>query len=324
MNIGVQSPEKAIAVYKLKKRISSVLFGIMRYVFLIFVGYVIIYPVLYMVSMSVKSVDDFLDTSFVWLAHNPTIEHFKLALKAMSFEKSMVSTLLFEVLSSIIQVFSCAIPAYSLARYKMREKPIYMLLLMMIIAIPHQMIIIPLVANFSHLDFFGVLGFIGKITGTELRVNILNTGWSFWLPSLFGVGLRSGILIYIYMQFFKGLPRELEEAAWIDGSNPLQTFFRIIVPSSTVVIFTVTIFSLIWHWNDYYVAVMYTNENYPLAVSLMQIQQYLTTLGYYEIDARAVGTMMAGCVIFVAPMLIVYLILQRKFIRSIDSVGITG
>ena len=115
------------------------------------------------------------------------------------------------------------------------------------------------------------------MTGKELRPNILDTSWCFYLPSLFSVGLRSGILIYIYHQFFLGLPKELEEAAWIDGSAPPRTFLCIALPSSTVAVITVFVLSLVWHWNDYYLAVMYTSENFPLAVSLASLPKALAS-----------------------------------------------
>lgn len=112
--------------------------------------------------------------------------------------------------------------------------------------VPAPMIIIPLVINFSKMDVLGILGLFQDVSGIDLRPNLLGTELTFYLPSLFAVGLRSGILIYIYIQFFKGLPSELEEAAWIDGAGPIRTFVSIAVPSSGVVILTVTIFSLIW------------------------------------------------------------------------------
>jgi multiple sugar transport system permease protein len=120
------------------------------------------------------------------------------------------------------------------------------------------------------------------------------------------------------MQFFKGLPRELEEAASVDGAGPIKTFIKIIIPSSGVIIFTVLIFSIIWHWNDYYLSIMYFNRDYPLAVTL---EQYLRT---NKTSIYAVLSQMAACLIFVAPMLLFYMVVQRKFIQSIDRVGIVG
>lgn len=146
------------------------------------------------------------------------------------------------------------------------------------------------------------------------------------MPSLFAVGLRSGILIYIYIQFFKGLPSELEEAAWIDGAGPIRTFVSIAVPSSGVVILTVTIFSLIWHWNDYFLASMYMRRDYPLAVALSNLNEMLTTRGIWLTadNPEGMAYLMAGCLMFIIPVLLVFMVVQRWFIESIDRVGITG
>ena len=190
-------------------------------------------------------------------------------------------------------------------------------MLILLIMVPTQMIIVPMTINFSQLDFLGILKLIGSIIGKELRPNILDTSACFYLPSLLSVGLRSGICIFIYHQFFAGLPKELEEAAWIDGSAPPRTFLQIALPSSSVAIITVLVLSCVWHWNDYYLAVMYTSDNFPLAVSLASLPQRLSLIGIWPGDIRNTLGVMAGCVMFVVPILIVYLFLQRKFIKIV-------
>ena len=169
-----------------------------------------------------------------------------------------------------------------------------------------------------------IFGLLNKLTGIDIRPNILGTAWTFYLPSVFGVGLRSGVLIYIYVQFFKGLPKELEEAAWIDGAGLFRTFFSIAVPSSSVVYTTVTLFALIWHWNDYYLAVMYLSDNFPLAVKIYDIDTLLNAYNIWQGSSASIAAKSACCFIFITPMLILYLVLQRKFVQSIDRVGITG
>ncbi len=177
--------------------------------------------------------------------------------------------------------------------------------------------------NFAHFDVFGILGLIGNIIGKDIRPNLLDTGFTFWLPSLFGVGLRSGLFVFIYRQFFKGLPKELEEAAYIDGASALTTYIRVILPSSGVAMLTVSIFSIVWHWNDYYLSVLYFSSNYPLSVMLDQINNNIfNTTGI--LAGGADGAAMAGVFLFILPPLIMYMILQRKFIASIDRVGIVG
>ena len=186
------------------------------------------------------------------------------------------------------------------------------------------MIIIPRVVNYSNLDFLGILGGISKLTGVDLRPNIIGSPLAFYLPSMFAMGLRSGILIYIYIQFFKGLPYELEEAAWVDGAGPIRTFVSIALPSSSVVFTTVTVFSIIWHWNDTFLAAMYVDKNFPLSANLNRINATMVGAGYYPNSPETSFILMAACFLFILPPLIFYMIMQRKFIESIDRVGITG
>ena len=305
-------------------RARRVLNALMRYAFLLAVSYVVLYPLFYMLSASFKTAGDAIDPSVVWIPKTISGENYGTACEAMNFGKSLLATLQIEVVSAAIEVFMCAVVAYGFARFQFREKKLLETLLLLTILIPLPMLILPLMVNFKQADFLGILGLIGNWLGKELRPNLLNTPFAFYLPSLFAVGLRSGILIYIYIQFFKGLPRELEEAAWIDGAGPGRTFLKIALPSSGVVVLAVSVFALIWHWNDFYLASMYLSRDFPLAVSLAQIQETLMVMNIFNDNPRLPCIVMAGCVMFVAPMLLVYLVLQRKFIASIDRVGIVG
>lgn len=315
--------ELKLAANPIKKRIRSFSYSVFRLFILITIGYIVLYPLLYLISSSVKTPIAFLDPSVVWVPKIFTLDNYKTAFEVMQFPTALGVTLSMQIGSAIIQIFTCAVAAYGLARFEFKEKKILMLLLILLILIPPQMIIIPQVVNFSRLDFLGILAFFNQLTGIDLRVSVLDTLWTFYLPSIFGVGLRSGIMIFIYYQFFKGLPKELEEAAWIDGSNPFRTFIKISIPSSGVVILTVSVLSMVWHWNDYYLAIIYTSQNQPLAVKLAQLPSNLGTIGIWGSDLSDVITF-AGCCMFVFPILIMYMILQRRFVKSIDRVGITG
>jgi multiple sugar transport system permease protein len=193
--------------------------------------------------------------------------------------------------------------------------------------------------NYTNLDFLyigsGIETVVHEVgswfganwTGFDITPNIVNSYWTMWLPSLLGVGLRSGVLIYIYIQFFSGLPRELEEAAWVDGAGPIKTFIRIAVPSSSVVFITVLVFSLIWHWNDSLLSGMYLTKDFPLAGKLGSVESYIgAKWGLYGGAAtpQQASVLMASCLLFIGPMVIFYMLIQRGFIESIDRVGITG
>lgn len=311
----------------------SVLTYIFRIVILLAIGYIIIYPLFYMIVTSWRDKYSYYTSARVWIPSSiAPLFNYDTFIDATNFWPSIKTTFTHEVCAGLIEVVTCSLTAYGLARFKFKLKGVYMAGLFLTILIPETMIIIPRMVTYSNMDFLGIgtgiealVGMLGAeidITPSivDPRYNIL----AFWLPSVFAMGLRSGILIFIYMQFFKNLPYELEEAAWVDGAGPIRTFISIALPSSSVVFTTVTVFSVIWHWNDNLLASMYMKDKYPLAVQLERILTYLAGRGFYSHNNETMSIMMAGCFMFILPMLIFYMILQRKFIESIDRVGITG
>jgi len=288
------------------------------------VMYVILYPLFTMVSTSLQSQYQALDPSVVWIPKLITDENYKKAMLALDFSHSFLRSIEVNVLSAIIEVATCAVTAYGFARFKFKFKGLLMGLLILSIIVPQEMIAVPTYLQLRYADILGILGFLGKLIGTELRPSLINTPWSFWIPSILSVGLRSGLFIFIYMQFYKGLPKELEEAAYIDGAGPFKTFLKIIVPSSGTAIVTVTIFSVIWHWNEYYLSSIYFSSNFPLAVKLATIEETMNVMALVNSVTNRNGIIMAASLMFILPMLVMYMIVQRKFVKSVDSVGIVG
>ena len=302
--------------------------GIIRWVFLLSISYILLYPMIYMISSAFRGSQDFVDPTVVWVPKNFSVKNFVIAFKALSYLETFWNTFRMEIISAFIEIVMCSITAYGLARFDFKEKKLLMGMLIVTILVPTQMIMLPLMVDMHYLDVFGILGFIGEKIGTELRPNLLNTAWAFYVPSVFAVGLKAGLFTYMYVQFFKGLPKELEEAASIDGAGPVKTFLTIVVPSSGTIFLTVTIFSIIWHWNDVYLSGLFLSKDYPLSVQLSRI---FTILGsgidgvkYGQYSRSTVGIVMAACLLVILPMLIMYCILQKQFIKSIDRVGIVG
>lgn len=294
---------------------------IARWVFILAISYILLYPLFYMISVTIKAPTDFVDTTVIWVPKNFSFHNISKAFKALDYIKSFGNTAMVGIVSALIEVGSCAVTAYGLARFEFKEKKILMFILILTILVPIPMIITPLAVRMRYLDVFGILGLIGEVIGVDIRPNLLNTPWSFYIPSIFAVGLKAGLFTYMYVQFFKGLPKELEEAASIDGAGPLKTFLTIVVPSSGTIFLTVTIFSVIWHWNDTYLSTMFLSKDYPLSVKLARILS--ANIGD-KYDPKTVGIIMAGCLLVILPMLIMYCVLQRQFIKSIDRVGIVG
>ena len=298
--------------------------SVIRAAFLICMSYILIYPLVYMISMSVQSSAQLLDPSVVWVPTAVTFDNYKKAVEAMNYGGSLLFTLRVHVVSALIEIFTCAFVAYGFARFRFKGRNLMFGLVLLTILVPQEMIIIPLYVNYRNFNPLGVMSLINMISGNEEYLNLLNSGWVFYIPSILGCGLRSGLFIFIYRQFFKGLPAELEEAASIDGAGPVKTFLRIVLPSSSVAIITVTIFSLIWHWNEYYTTSMYFSEDKSLSVALSQISSLIINIGISQYNIITQGITMAACVITVVPMLLIYLFLQKYFIQSIDRVGIVG
>ena len=327
-NIKEKLTEQKLLKYKsYGAKGASVLFYIFRYVVLLTVGYIVIYPLLSMIVTSIQSYDSMNDSIRMWVPTGFEIkDNYQLAMLVMKYGKSLGVTLLYMMVPAVLQIATCAVAAYGFARFNFKGKSILTGLLFITILVPDIMIVIPRMVTYTNLDFLGILGLIDKFTGLDLRPNIINTVWAMYLPALFGAGIRSGILIYIYIQFFKGLPRELEEAAWVDGANPLRAFISIAIPSSGVVILTVAVFSLIWHWNETVNSSMFLSGKMPLAIQIKYFSKNTSTIltDHSNRDYNTTAIKNAACVLFIAPMLVFYMIVQRWFIESIDRVGITG
>jgi len=312
-----------LSVYKTKQNLKKTSVNIFRYILLTVVGYVIFVQLFYVLSYALRAEKDVFDSSVVWIPKTFTLENFKVAIEALDFLPHLITTLTIQVLSGLIEILTCAVPAYGFARFNFKGKNVLFTIVLLTILIPPQMIAVSMSLNYAYFDLFGIMKALGGLVGTELRPNLLNSGFVFWLPSVFGVGLRSGLFIFIYRQFFLSLPKELEEAAAIDGANAFTTFVRVVIPSSGVAFLTVTIFSVVWHWNEYYQSVLFFDSKYPLSVSMKQFSSGIESV-FGVGRGGSIAYTMAAVVLCILPVLLMYIILQRKFIASIDRVGIVG
>ncbi len=297
---------KKIDKHTVKKASYSFGISVFRYLFLSLVGFVILYPLFYMISNSIKSQDDFLNIARIWLPAYWTMDRFKEVWEIAQFGPAFVKTLSIQIVSAAIEVFMCSFAGYGLARYNFKLKKFESVLLILLLLVPIQMYSLSLSVTYRNLGIF-------------------DTPFVYYLPSLFGVGVRGGMIIFIYRQFYEGLPKELEEAAFVDGAGPLKTYFKIALPSSGVVILTVSVLSFIWHWNENYIAdLCFMSDGRPLASVMAALPTYLQMLGMFLGKPEYPAYVCAACVIYVAIPLVLYAIFQRKFVRSIDRVGITG
>ena len=319
----VNSPLKTYSSSRIRGIVVSIFASLLRYVFLIAFSYILLYPLIYILTHAFRAGVDTTDPTVVWIPKNLSWEPMQKAIELMDLPNSLFSTLKFEVVSAIISTATCGVAAYGMARFQFKGRAILNVILILTILIPASIVLIPNYMNFYDFNPFGIVHLIEDIFKTDLNTSLLNTVWTFWLPALTGVGIRAGFYIYIYMQFYKGLPKELEEAAWVDGCGPWMTYLRIVVPSSGVSVLTVFMLSVIWHWNDYYNALMYITDDYTMAVNL---SNFVSALKLFDGTAGTLTTdaPMSACLIFLLPVLIMYICLQKRFITSIASTGIVG
>ena len=179
LNLNNTSILKTQKAKEQKRVVSNILNLIVRWFILLSIGYIVLYPLFYMMTASFSSRESFLDPTVVWIPKSLTLANFEFMIDVMDYGNAFWSTMRVHMVSALIEVFTCAIVAYGFSRFNFPFKRILTMLLFVTILIPSTMLIIPLMVNFSHLDVFGILGLFNKLTGIDLRPDLLGTAWTF-------------------------------------------------------------------------------------------------------------------------------------------------
>ena len=315
---------------QLFQRIGKLVWSLFRLLLIIGMAYVILFPVLNMLSKAFSE-DILLAETTKWIPRNIGLKNIEIALDYLKYTHSFWLTVRLALVNSIIQVAVSAIVAYGFARFKFPGKKIWFTCVLITIIVPVQTYIMSQYVDFRYFNFFGLTSLFGT------SANLLNSEWTFWLPSMFGVGLKSCLFIYIMRQFFLGMPKDLEEAATIDGCGPIKTFVQIMMPNAMVSCLTVFLFSFVWNWNDYFTASTMFPQGIkameagvtvsgvkPLSVMLFNTYD-LSTIAFASTETINMAYIKnAAALLAVSPLVIVFLMAQNFFIESIDRVGIKG
>lgn len=304
-------------------RTSTILWKLFRFFLLFGLSFILLYPLLYSLSVAFRPYDELFDPSVVWIPKHFTLYNIKDAFQAMDYVNSLLRTIHLNVVSSLLELISCALAGYGFARFNFKGKGILFVMMLFTVIVPNQTTIIPMFVSFRYFDFFGLGKIVSLITGSNMSINLIDSNWTFYIPSMLGVGLRAGLFIYIFRQFFRGLPKELEDAAYIDGCGPFSTFLRVMVPSSMQAFLTVFILSLVWHWNEYYLTTMFFLNKWTISTSLSGMVNHVNSVGGLN-PYGTVCQMQAGSLLAILPVLLMYIILQKYFTESIERTGIVG
>lgn len=300
--------------------------SILRFAVLALLAYQLLYPLLYMLSMSLRVPAEAMDPSVIWIPKTLTLSNFKDTLRVMDFWGAFKNSIFIGGGSGLLDVLSCAFVAYGFARFKFPFSNLLFSLVLLTLVVPIQTIILPLYADMKYFDAFGIMKLLHTLTGGPNSVSLVGNYFAFYLPSMLGMGLRSGLYIFIFRQFFKGMPVELEDAAYVDGYGPFKTFFRIMLPNAKNAIITVFLFSFVWHWNEFYLSNLFLGnlkKNFAIALSSLRVDlQSVVNVQTISDPLVILTRIQAGALLSILPLIILFLITQKYFTDSIEHAGI--
>lgn len=299
-----------------KQKVKNFLFGtnfkrgfltdVVVYILLISIGFVYLYPILYMLSNSFKSLSDIVNPAVSWVPTSLYLGNFQRAYKVLNYFKIMLASLPVTLVPAILQTLICSIIGYGFAKFNFKFKKIILVLVILSFIIPAQVYMIP-----KYVLFY--------------EMKLLDTPFAIILPALFGQGLNSAIFILIFYQFFRMIPYSLNEAAEIDGCGPYRTFFTIGIPLAVPAYIICFLFGFVWYWNETYLLGLFA-QSYPnLQIKLSYfVSEYTEMYKNDEMLKLNEGVRLSATLLILLPMLIVYFIMQRWFVEGIERSGITG
>ncbi|MCM1231979.1 MAG: carbohydrate ABC transporter permease [Ruminococcus flavefaciens] len=322
-------------------KMARIVWAVTRFLLFLILGFVIIYPLLQILSKTFMPVEQYSDPSVIWIPKSLTLTNIKAAMIGLDFWPTFGRTIVLCVGCALLQVLSCAVVGYGFARFRFKLRTPLFALVIATILVPSQLTFIPMLVQYRYFDFFGVSHLIALFTGqpyTNYTISLTDSYATFFLPSLLGVGIRSGLFIYIYRQFFRNIPRELEEAAKIDGCGPWKTFVRVMMPNARASALTVFLFSIVWHWNESMMGdAFFSTGSKPLSVAVskladawasMYVISSIVESGLYQEQGNnlqaAQGIAYAAIFLFLIPPLVLYIFTQRFFVEGVESTGIKG
>ena len=267
------------------------------HVILIAVGFIMSYPVLWMIFGAFKPTNEiFTNPSFFpthWILSNFTVGW--TAIPGPSFGRYILNSLFISLMVVIGTVISSSLAAFAFARLQFRLKGLLFGVMMVTMMLPAQVTLIP------QYVMFHAIGWV-------------NTYYPLIVPAFFG----NAFFIFMMIQFMRGIPVDLDDAARIDGCTPFQFYWKILLPLITPALITAAIFSFIWSWDDFFSQLVYLNGSNLLTVPLA-LRAFMNQTGQQQW-----GPMFAMSTISLAPMFAIFLVFQRYIVNGIATAGLKG
>lgn len=286
------------------------------------IAYVILHPLLVKVSVAFMSKSDMYDMTVQWVPRHPTLASFTEVLELIDYGKYFLTTMAVSGGAMLIQLTSCALAAYGLARFNFRGRGLLFGLVILTLVVPQQTYMVTTYGQYRYFDLYGILGLFGVAPRS-----LVGTPWPLMLMSFGCQAAKNGLFIYILRQFFARLPGELEEAAWVDGAGVGTIFLKVMLPNAGPALTTVGVLSFVWTWNDLYTASTYMSS-LPLFSTLLNSLTFSisrATAGPSVVDTVQLSMLTnAGALLIILPLIVLFILAQKMFVQGVERTGLTG
>ena len=313
---------------KLKTKVRKWGWAIIRSIFLLGFCFVILYPILLIISKTFMLRDDLYDPSVILIPKNFTFYNILWIASFMDYWNALKNTVIIAGGVTLFQIAACLMIGYGFARFNFKLKGILFGLVIFTLIVPPQIMMSALYMNYR---FFNPLGLVTLFTGSKKGWNLITGAAPYFMIAATGMGIKNGLLIYIFRQFFRNMPKETEEAALVDGAGTFKTFYKIMVPDALTAIVTVALFSFVWQYNDSVFSTLFTPPSAQIGTK--STNMLLMTNAYDLVGSLflaggepryVAATMSTAVFLILLPPVTLYLILQRFFIQSIERTGVVG
>ena len=306
---------KLINMYTVKR----VVWYLFRFLLLLGISYIILFPFFSKVASSFMTPEDLVDVTVRLIPKHPTLDTYKAIITGNNYFTALGNTFLLSLISALLQMFVCCFIAYGFAKFKFKGNGILFLLVIFTMVVPHATLSLSMSTKFKYFD---ILGIIQLLTGST--PSLLNTNWPLYILSMTGLAYKNGLFIFMLRQFYRGIPDELEESAYLDGSGIFRTFFKIILPLSGTMMITVFMFAFCWQWTDnFYTELFYNITGPTLLPDIIKVPKTLNT--NYAGSSLYIAAIKNACgMLIVTPLIILYLFGQRYIVQGIERSGLTA
>lgn len=315
--------------YLLKKKSKSFVYRLCRGILVFGLCFLILQPLLNKLSLSFMEEQDLYDSTVVNIPRHFSIIAYQLAWEMMTGIKSFWTSFYVAFLVACAQIISCTLVGYGFARFKFPFKKFWFACVILMIIVPPQTFFVTLYLWFRDFDIFGV---VTAIKGEG--INLYGSIWPYLLMCFTCVGFKGGLYIYMLRQHFRNEPKELEEAAYVDGCSRFRTFIQIMLPGATPILTSCFLFAFVWQWTDS----IYSKLFFPKATGWIMVpnslsalpnvldSHYKTIYGQAYQITQAFGQQVQSTAVLMTliPLLIIYIVAQKNFVESLSQTGIKG